>query len=765
MAKINKITLDGISYDLVDTESRSLITETEQNLREEIDTKQDTLVPGNNIKTINGLSLVGPGNIDLATLSGSSSADAAPIGSSLNFSTTEDEVVLGGSTLGGDSINITIPTATTEKAGMMSAEDKNKLSMTGAGTFTNNINIKMTTGYYNTNDVIVGVKYVKSQPTIFEEAISVKQAVKARERYKISGFGTPAIGLYVLTDTDNIVQDCRLSVNARDNKITIDIKTDGYLYVNSYQPIDGDGLIKVENINVSDIQAELNNTNEKIFGTEQEIITKNVTVTDDRLSQLMTVFDYPILKDEVVVSLTSTVPENHTYKIFFQTMDGSLLLYKDGLLYGNDYSVKIADGYIGLLFFTESGYDGTNDFTLTVTKPGEAGIVGDIRKLEEEIFGTEQEVITKKVTVTNDRLSCVMSASDYPILRKEAVISLKSATIDRSHRYKIFFSSPQTLYMEELWLENEYKIQLPEEYNEILLFTPTGVSGTHEFTITIKSNDFIKGLEKSVVELERKELYGKKIVCFGDSITEFCYYDKRYSDWIADVTGANVINVGIGGTQIRQRATPTSSPSNALEAYAGLDIVNLIKAVVNKDFTIQITCADWIKENTSDDNTATIERLASLDFNTVDAVTILAGVNDFKGGQELGETGSNSEGKTLGAINIIISMLLNAYPHIKLYWITPTVWYAENSLAERTDENWSDNYKNGEGITMPEFVDAIIKEVRNWHIPICDLYWSLGWNKANFKNYFLDTDGVHPYKGFDAIGKKIAAFLIANKTF
>lgn len=131
MAKINKITLDGISYDLVDTESRSLITETEQNLREEIDTKQDTLVSGNNIKTINGLSLVGRGNIDLANLSGSSSADAAPIGSSLNFSTTEDEVVLGGSTLGGDSINITIPAATTENAGVMSAEDKIQLNSVG----------------------------------------------------------------------------------------------------------------------------------------------------------------------------------------------------------------------------------------------------------------------------------------------------------------------------------------------------------------------------------------------------------------------------------------------------------------------------------------------------------------------------------------------------------------------------------------------------------------------------------------------------------
>lgn len=644
-----------------------------------------------------------------------------------------------------------IPLATTENSGLMSAEDKRRFE---GGEFADNKKIEMTTGYYNTNGVVVGSRYAKSQPTIFEDALSVKQAVKGGEKYIISGFGTPAIGLYVLTDTDNIVQDCRLSVNARDNNITIDINTDGYLYVNNYQPIDGDGIMKVENIHISNIQEGLKKANEKISGTEQEIITKKVTVTDDRLSQSMTVYDCSILKDEVVVSLTSTVPENHTYKIFFQAMDGSLLLYKDGLLYGNDYSVKIADGYIGLLFFTENSYDGTNDFTLTVTKPGEAGIVGNIRKLEEEIYGTEQEVITKKVTVTNDRLSCVMSASDYPILRKEAVISLKSATIDRSHRYKIFFASPQTLYMEELWLGNEYEIQLPKEYDEILVFTPSEVSGTHEFTITIKAKDYTKGLEKSIGELEKKELDGKTIVCFGDSITEFSYYDKSYCDYIEDATGANVVNVGIGGSQLRQRRVPTSSPADKHEAYAALDIVSLIKAVASKNFTIQSACAEWLKNNAGDDNTAIIERLAAIDFNAVDAVTVMAGTNDYAVGQNIEDTKS--------AIAEIIGTLLTAYPHIKVYWFTPTVRYV-NDIRE--DEYWSDVYKNGEGHTLADYVEAITHKVKEWHIPICDMYWSLGWNKANFNNYFVSTDGVHPYKGFDVIGRRIAAFLISNRTF
>ena len=162
MGKINKIRIGGIAYDISDLATQEALEneieraegieeelknedlkikaiaelckvevdkiKTEQNnLSNKVDTKQNVLVSGNNIKTVNGLSLVGSGNIDLATLSGSSSADAAPIASTLNFTTTEDSVILEGNTLGGESIEVEIPAATTDSAGVMSAEDKRDL--------------------------------------------------------------------------------------------------------------------------------------------------------------------------------------------------------------------------------------------------------------------------------------------------------------------------------------------------------------------------------------------------------------------------------------------------------------------------------------------------------------------------------------------------------------------------------------------------------------------------------------------------------------
>lgn len=274
--------------------------------------------------------------------------------------------------------------------------------------------------------------------------------------------------------------------------------------------------------------------------------------------------------------------------------------------------------------------------------------------------------------------------------------------------------------------------------------------------------DYLQLMSVNISGSNTLPLQGKKIVCFGDSITEFSGAQGRYSDFIASITGATVINVGIGGTQIRQRANATSNPTDANQGYAGLDIVNLVKAVAAKDYSIPMACAEWLSNNVGDNNVPIVERLMAIDWSTVDAVTFFAGTNDFIGGQVLGSESSTSASTTLGAINTIITTLLTAYPHLKIYWFTPIVRWMASSLAERTDENWSDNYTNTENKTLPDYVASISTTVKKWHLPVCDMYWELGINKVNFSQYFNDSDGVHPYKGFEEIGKKMASFIIAN---
>ena len=326
---------------------------------------------------------------------------------------------------------------------------------------------------------------------------------------------------------------------------------------------------------------------------------------------------------------------------------------------------------------------------------------------------------------------------------------------------------------------------------------------------TISVKDQIEYLSKS-------SIVGKTIVCFGDSLTEIVdtTYSKHYTDYLADMTGANFINVGIGGSNIRRRLSYdvgvfdssktyaindfciytngsnetrlykfTSAHTGAWDdndvilapyqqnAYSLLDIYSLIKASCQQSFTDVVAACKVIKETQSDDNTAIINRLVAIDWSQVDAITIFAGTNDWYVANTLGTTGSNDANKTLGAINEIIRLFLTAYPQVKVYWFTPIVrWVSGFNVGTNPptidDTKFSDNYSVEGNGTLKDESAAIIQEATKNHIPVCDMYNNFGWNKYNCKLYFAGTDGTHPrtYAGVTYLAKKILNFILANNT-
>ena len=211
------------------------------------------------------------------------------------------------------------------------------------------------------------------------------------------------------------------------------------------------------------------------------------------------------------------------------------------------------------------------------------------------------------------------------------------------------------------------------------------------------------------------------------------------------------------------------NPTNSHNAYAALDIYNMVKSSCEQDFTKQIAAANWLRDNEGDNNTAIIQRLVDIDWSKVDAVTILGGTNDWHNdGNFFGESGSTDANYTLGAINEIIRLLTSTYKHISLYWFTTIVRYETPSgtsiIDARVHENWSDVWQNSAGKTLKDTIQPIIAEVSNNKIPICDMYNTLGWNENNFSQYF-NIDNTHPYNGFEQIAKKMIGFINANRTF
>lgn len=275
--------------------------------------------------------------------------------------------------------------------------------------------------------------------------------------------------------------------------------------------------------------------------------------------------------------------------------------------------------------------------------------------------------------------------------------------------------------------------------------------------------------ENASPSIVRNTLYGKNIVIFGDSLSEMTdvVNSLKYSDYMHYFSGANFINCGIGGSQLRQRLSPVSNPASNSEAYAALDIINMVKASCEQDFTKQIAANTYLIANASDDNTKQITALQNIDWSNVDGVIIFAGTNDWLTSNRIGVTGSNDINYTLGAINEMIRLLLTTYPHLKIYWFTPIVrWLDYNeTTGSGTDAQWSDVYSVTGNGTLKEFSAKIQNEVVLNHIPVCDMYNSLGWNKYNFKNYFTGSDGTHPrtYNGVTYLAKKNIAIYINQK--
>lgn len=252
-------------------------------------------------------------------------------------------------------------------------------------------------------------------------------------------------------------------------------------------------------------------------------------------------------------------------------------------------------------------------------------------------------------------------------------------------------------------------------------------------------------------------LYGKKILCLGDSITEFKYDGMGYPDWIRLKTGAEVYCCGIGGTRISARQATVDAPSTSVEAYAALDIVNIVGALCSGNWSKQIAAAEWLKNNTADDNTAIVQMLSTLNIKSFDYITILAGTNDWTSNYAFGDSnpfGKNAPYYVNSAINrIAYDLSINA-PLAKLVAFTPLVRYAD----QRVDSQWSDVAKN-RNRTLAEFSLKLMQEWRSNHIPCGDLYWGMGWNRHNFPAFFLSDDNVHPFQGFEQIADKIIGYL------
>ena len=240
-------------------------------------------------------------------------------------------------------------------------------------------------------------------------------------------------------------------------------------------------------------------------------------------------------------------------------------------------------------------------------------------------------------------------------------------------------------------------------------------------------------------------LQGKRIVCFGDSITEFGTYPEQ----IGDLLGIEAINVGFGGTRLVEH--------DYVGDYNAFCFCNIVKSIVSKDWSSQELVVDSIGGKFPE----ILNKLKAIDFNEIDIITFLYGTNDFTSGYvSLGEKKSQNNKEINGALNYCLSTLMTNYPKLKIYALTPIF----RKTIPNTEGTSDDNPSGAEGNTLwlYEIADAICEKANEYHIPSKNLYNTSNINKFNYNSY-LTSDGVHPNdEGFSLLADKIAKFINSN---
>lgn len=272
------------------------------------------------------------------------------------------------------------------------------------------------------------------------------------------------------------------------------------------------------------------------------------------------------------------------------------------------------------------------------------------------------------------------------------------------------------------------------------------------------------GLKNELSKLTKDKV---TVVAFGDSITAVAERNvpyKRYSDYYAEEFNCNPINLAIGGTRITARHEPVSNPTNVVEAYGALDMVNFITAWVNGDLSLAEIGAEFAANYEGDPNPDArdaVERAKNISIHDVDVITICGGANDYTGGGLSGTIDDDEYVNTIcGAYKRIVKAILTANPYVRIYILTPIVRY----FGSVSEENWCDNYKRGDRYYY-NLVDTIKDVAEKMKIPCLDLYRTLGWNQYNYMD-MMRNDGInditHPYRGLAMLGRKIGRWISSN---
>jgi len=225
---------------------------------------------------------------------------------------------------------------------------------------------------------------------------------------------------------------------------------------------------------------------------------------------------------------------------------------------------------------------------------------------------------------------------------------------------------------------------------------------------------------------DTKILTGRTIVCFGDSLFGMHRDDTSVPSRIADISGATVYNVGFGGCRMSKH------PSSGYDEFG---MWALSDALAARDWSAQ----DAAVMNGEGYFQTQLEQLKDIDFQSVDAVVIHYGTNDFAGNAPLDSDQDPYSVYTLcGALRYSLRALEEQYPHLQVVVSLPLYrfWNVQDGSLVYADE-----YYNQNGDRLSDVVDHMKTVCDEEGVVALDGYREVGITRETAAQYL--SDGVH----------------------
>lgn len=234
--------------------------------------------------------------------------------------------------------------------------------------------------------------------------------------------------------------------------------------------------------------------------------------------------------------------------------------------------------------------------------------------------------------------------------------------------------------------------------------------GTYEDTL----DEILPLMDADGKRLETNYEDGLTIVAFGNAP----FADDRDSEdslagMIKEMTGATVYNCSISGSYLASQTPILNGSESPMDAYTFYWLVMLS---TGSDIMLSYNEAkEALGEDVPPEAEEVINTLTTLDFSTVDVITVLYDASDYLLGHEMySDQNSTDIQQFTGNLEAGIEVLQNIYPHIRIIVMSPPYAYSDQ-LDEKGNYISSDIARYGQDVlstyVIKEFTSCASRSV------------------------------------------------------